>query len=161
MIGLSTDETSLLPPLNKRRGKDKNPRPTGKAHGNFVHGQGKTREWDSAKHAAWKQGVLQKYHFACIVTGKTTHLQCHHMEGWWFEPGRYDIENGAPLTAKIHRKFHRMYGNGNNKKAQFFNDEYGIGIERLNQGNHEPSLTIENIQERQKTYKERAHQEFL
>jgi hypothetical protein len=31
---------------------------------------------------------------------------------------------------------------------------YGIGIERLNQGNHEPSLTIENIQERQKTYKE-------
>jgi hypothetical protein len=47
-----------------------------------------------------------------------------------------------------------MYGNQNNTKAQFLNDEYGIGIERLNQGNHEPSLTIENIQERQKTYKE-------
>ena len=71
--------------------------------------------------------------------------------------GGYDIENGAPLTAKIHRKFHRMYGNQNNTKAQFLqflNDEYGIGIERLNHGNHEPSLTIENIQERQKTYKE-------
>ena len=50
-----------------------------------------------------------------------------------------------------------MYGNQNNTKAQFLqflNDEYGIGIERLNQGNHEPSLTIKNIQERQKTYKE-------
>jgi hypothetical protein len=48
-----------------------------------------------------------------------------------------------------------MYGNQNNTKAQFLqflNDEYGI--ERLNHGNHEPSLTIENIQERQKTYKE-------
>jgi hypothetical protein len=86
------------------------------------------------------------------------------MDGWWFEPGRYDIDNGVPLTAEIHRKFHQMYGNGNNTKAQFvqfLQDEYGIGIERLNQGNHEPSLTLENIQQRQKTYKERSHQEFL
>lgn len=85
-------------------------------------------------------------------------------EGWWFEPGRYDINNGVPLTAEIHQKFHQMYGNVNNTTAQFLqflHNEYGIGIERLNQGNHEPSLTIENIQKSQKTYKERAHQEFL
>jgi hypothetical protein len=56
----------------------------------------------------------------------------------------------------------------NNTKAQFLNyaayfikkcgvlyaKHIRLGIERLNQGNHEPSLTIENIQERQKTYKE-------
>lgn len=84
------------------------------------------------------------------------------MEGWWFVAGRYDIENGVPVTAKIHWKFHLIYGNKNNTKAQFsqfLNDEYGI--KRFNHGNHEPSLTIENIQKRQKTYKERSHQKLL
>jgi hypothetical protein len=164
LIDLSPEEASLLPSFYKRRGKDRNPRATGEAHGNYVHGLGRTRDWDSSKYAAWKQGVLQKYGFACIVTGDTTHLQCHHMEGWWFEPGRYDIDNGVPLTTKIHKKFHQIYGSGDNTKvqfAQFLQNEYGIDIERLNQGNHEPSLTLENIQKRQKTYKERAHQEFL
>lgn len=52
LIGLSREEASLLPPLNKIRGKDRNPRPTGEAHGNFVHGLGKIRDWDSAKYAA-------------------------------------------------------------------------------------------------------------
>jgi hypothetical protein len=42
--------------------------------------------------------------------------------------GGYDIENGAPLTAKIHLwpRHNQMYANKNNTKAQFFNDEYNM-----------------------------------
>jgi hypothetical protein len=63
LIDLPAEEASLLPSFYKRRGKDRNPRATGEAHGNFVHGLGKTRGWESAKHSAWKQGVFSKYGF--------------------------------------------------------------------------------------------------
>ena len=48
-----------------------------------------------------------------------TDLECHHLNGWWFEDGRYDIYNGVPLSREIHKKFHQLYGNGQNTQKQF------------------------------------------
>ena len=43
-----------------------------------------------------------------------TDLECHHLNGWWFKDGHYDIYNGVPLSREIHKKFHQVYGNGQN-----------------------------------------------
>jgi hypothetical protein len=61
------------------RGKDKNPRKKGEAHGNWKGGDGRTRDYDSKKYSAWKEAVLRRHNFCCVVTGATKDLACHHI----------------------------------------------------------------------------------
>lgn len=35
--------------------------------------------------------------------------------------GRYDIHKGVPIKKRIHKQFHKQYGNGNNTIEQFEN----------------------------------------
>lgn len=86
----------LVPP--KTRGKDIQPRKRGYQHGNWKHGFGKTRDWDTTKYSAWKEAVLRNGYFCCFVTGQTTNLTCHHLNSWnWCKEGRYDPLNEMVL----------------------------------------------------------------
>jgi hypothetical protein len=79
----------------------------GPAHPSYKHGQGKARvnPKDLPKYKAWQEGVYQKCHFKCVLTGETANLECHHLEGWWYEPGRFDIANGVLLHKKYINSF--------------------------------------------------------
>ncbi len=80
----------------KIRGPDQKPRKRGVEHGNYKHGFGKTRDYDSLQYSKWKQAVLLKYGYACILTGHTANLQCHHLFSWYEAPTlRYDVHNGV------------------------------------------------------------------
>ena len=153
---LSSDQQNQIQVNCTKRGKDKSTRVSGKDHGNWVHGTGKTRDYDPKKYSAWKNGVLKLYNWRCIVSGSQTDLECHHVIGWWYEAGRYDIYNGVPLSRKIHKKIHQQYGQGKNTKGQFelfLQNEYGMRFRSKKQhGNHEPSISISQVQEQQKTF---------
>nr|YP_004581369.1 Putative site-specific DNA endonuclease [Schizomeris leibleinii]AEH05421.1 Putative site-specific DNA endonuclease [Schizomeris leibleinii] len=137
----------ILPP--KVRGKDKKPRKKGKEHGNWKHGLGKTREYDSEKYAAWKEAVLRNCNFRCLVTGKTDKLNCHHLNSWdWYEEGRYDAANGVAITVDIHKEFHAKYGSGQNTFEEFEHflfENYNMTLNDRQYGNHEPRFTTESV----------------
>lgn len=132
------------------RGPDKKLRKHGPDHALYVHGFGKSREYDPKKYTSWKEGVLRAGGFRCLVTGKTKDLTCHHLNSWdWFVEGRYDIANGVVLTDEIHKQFHSLYGSGQNTRKQFTNfllTYYNMTLNNEQHGNHEPSLTVESLQ---------------
>ena len=148
-----------------KRGKDKTPRKKGEAHGNWKGGDSRTRDYDSLKYNAWKEAVLKRYNFRCIVTGATKDLACHHLNSWdWCVEGRYDALNGVVLTKEIHNKFHKIYGQGQNTIEQFqlfLSTNFNIAIDLQQHGNHEPSLTTEQMQELQQTRAARLHKELV
>ncbi len=66
----------------KKRGKDKKPRKNVEEHGNWKHGFGKSRSYDTKKYAAWREAVLRNGNFRCFVTNETKNLNCHHLNSW-------------------------------------------------------------------------------
>ena len=161
---LSTEQRKTINTNTNRRGKDKSRRIHGQNHKNWVHGFGKTRNYDPQKYSSWKSGVLKLYDFRCIISGSMTDLECHHLNGWWFEDGRYDIYNGVPLSREIHKKFHQLYGNGQNTQKQFevfLQNECNIVFKLKKQhGNHEPSISIKQLQEQAKTFRVKKFSEI-
>jgi hypothetical protein len=151
----------------KTRGPDKKTRKRGSEHKNYKHGLGKTRGWDSDRYASWKEGVLQRDNFCCFVTGKRNKnlLVCHHLNSWDIHPDqKYDIYNGITLTKEIHRSFRREYGAGKNTKEQFerfLQEKYNIFQYPWQHDNHEPILSIEEIEARRASQLERQKQAFL
>jgi len=148
------------------RGQDKKPRATGKDHGNWIHGMGQTRvDYEGPNYNAWKEGVLINFNFKCFVTGSTSNLECHHLDSWnWSIEGRYDINNGIVITKEIHKLFHKKYGNGNNTGQhfeQFLINEYNIIEMPWQYGNHDPSLTLQNVKQWRKTKNEEKQVEFI
>lgn len=154
-------------PPPKKRGPDKKPRKRGKHHGNYIHGQGKTRDYDPQLHAVWKQGVLQKDNFRCFITGETdsNKLHCHHLNGWdAFKDERYSIANGITITSQIHQNFHKEYGFGSNTREQFehfLEKEFNITTYPWRDVNHEPNLSAEQLREKQKTMQEKFKENLL
>lgn len=139
---------------------------TGAAHPSYIHGQGKNREYISDKYGAWKAGVLQKYDFKCIITGENNNLVCHHLEAWSIcEKGRYEITNGVPLKESLHQDFHKKYGSGTTTTQfeEYLQTEHMWGEKEFpwRQGNHEPSVSVEQIQEKQLSLREQKYSEFL
>lgn len=132
------------------RGPDKTPRKSGPEHALYVHGQGKSRSYSAKHYAAWKEGVLRKGGFRCLVTGERNNLTCHHLKSWdWCEEGRYDIKNGVVLADRIHKQFHSAHGSGGNTLEQFkefLRVEYNMTFDVEQYGNHEPSLITENVE---------------
>ncbi len=163
--GNPLQDTFLSPKPSRGRGPDKKPRKSGPDHGLYIHGKGKMRDYDPKLYAAWKEGVLQKYSFRCFITKETEDLQCHHLNSWDISvDGRYDINNGIPLQKRIHQQFHQEYGSGKNTIEQFekfLKENYQIEDFPWQNENHDPNLTIENIQARQASQKELKKQELL
>jgi hypothetical protein len=148
-----------LPELKPRQHKK------GEAYGTWKGRDSRTCDYDSLKYSAWKEAVLRRYNFRCIVTGVTKDLVCHHINSWdWYEEGRYDEKNGVVLTREIHHKFDKIYGQGKNTQEQFqlfLSTNFNISIDLQQYGNHEPSLTTEQMQERQLTRAARLQIELV
>jgi hypothetical protein len=139
---------------------------TGPAHPSYKHGKGKNRDYDSRKYSAWIEGVLQKNNFKCVVTGETTNLACHHLEAWSIsEAGQYNINNGVPLKKSIHTDFHGKYG-ASTTTAEFedyLQTQHNWGDKPFpwRQGNHEPSLSVDQFEKKQLRLKEKKYKEFV
>lgn len=153
----------ILPP--QVRGKDKKPRKRGEEHGNWKHGFGKSRPYDTEKYRGWKEAVLINDDFCCFVTGEKEELACHHLGSWdWFIEGRYDPLNGITLKKEIHEKFHKMYGSGQNTVEQFedfLKKEYNMCLPNDRKGNHDPSFTTEKLFEKIKTKDEEKQEQLI
>lgn len=65
--------------------------------------------------------VFKRDNYICQITNqKGGALVVHHLDGYgWCKDKRTDIDNGITITKNIHIEFHKMYGYGNNTKAQF------------------------------------------
>lgn len=137
---------------------------TGPAHPSYIHGKGKSCDYEASKQAAWKEGVLHAYGFKCIVTGATKDLACQHLEAWSIcEERRYDFTNGVPIRSDIHKQFHKEYGSSTTTLdfEKFVRDFYSwTNPFPWRQGNHEPSLSVDEIEKKQVLRKEEKKASF-
>lgn len=85
------------------------------------------------------QKVLARDNYTCQCCGRTKiKLAVHHLNGWnWDLEHRYDVTNGITLCDDengCHKKFHAIYGSGNNTKEQFeeFTNSQNIIIDDYN-----------------------------
>ena len=66
--------------------------------------------------------------------------------------------------SEIHKKFHQLYGNGQNTQKQFevfLQNECNIVFKLKKQhGNHEPSISIKQLQEQAKTFRVKKFSEI-
>lgn len=150
----------------KQRGPDKKPRKRGREHKNFKYGA-RTRNYNPLRYNAWKEGVLRRDNFSCFVTGEIEKklLTCHHLNSWDVHiDERYEISNGITITKAIHRAFHKEYGAGNNTKEQFeefLQKNYNIFEYTWQNDNHEPILSVDEIEARRASQQDRQKQLFL
>jgi len=81
------------------------------------------------KYGLWAQLVKSRDNFQCQFTGKTDNLHSHHI---WSKAENPELEtetnNGITLHKDIHREFHTIYGNKNNK-AQILEFAASKGID--------------------------------
>lgn len=80
---------------------------------------------ESYEYGKWRRVVFERDDYTCAYCGQRGgKLEAHHLEGWKVNKElRYDINNGVTLCVSCHRTgdhaFHKIYGKGNNTKAQF------------------------------------------
>lgn len=114
----------------------------------------KRRKINYALYMPWRQGVLRACSYKCFITGSistpSNRLECHHLIGWWYQPGRYDIKNGVSLSRSLHIQFHNLYGRGNNLTIQFeefCKTHYNITYFPWRHGNYKPRFTFKQEQQ--------------
>lgn len=63
--------------------------------------------------------VIVKYKKKCVACSKFTTI-VHHLDGWdWCYSGRYDPNNCVLVCSECHKRFHNIYGYGQNTRYQF------------------------------------------
>ena len=69
----------------------------------------------------WVCEVLKRDNYTCQCCGQYGgKLNAHHKDGHdWCIEKRTDVTNGVTLCEECHRKFHKVYGKGNNTEQQF------------------------------------------
>lgn len=77
--------------------------------------------------------VYERDNYTCQCCGNKRggNLVAHHLNGYnWDKEHRTDVNNGITLCENCHKKFHHIYGYGNNTKEQFeeFNNNYNKSI---------------------------------
>lgn len=70
----------------------------------------------------WFRNVFKRDKYTCCICGvKGKEMNAHHLNGFdEFKEDRYKVENGVTLCKECHKKFHKIYGYGNNTKEQFY-----------------------------------------
>lgn len=75
----------------------------------------------SAQYNQWRKEVFERDGYTCQVCGKIgKNLNAHHL--WSFadhEDSRFVVDNGVTLCRSCHRKFHSIFGMGDNTPDEF------------------------------------------
>lgn len=81
----------------------------------------KRRNWECENYEDWKNGVFERENYTCEKCGiRGTILNAHHKDGYkWCKSRRTDVDNGACLCEKCHKKFHSKYGVKYNTEEQY------------------------------------------
>ena len=67
----------------------------------------------------WRKKVIKR-DGACIKCGSRHRLEAHHINGYADYPhGRIDVNNGATLCHKCHKKYHRKFGTKRVNRVNF------------------------------------------
>ena len=75
---------------------------------------------DSDEYQSFRNKVMERDNFKCIITGKNGNLEVHHLESVNIAKDKiFDIDNAVTLHSSVHSMFHLKYGNGSNTLDQF------------------------------------------
>ena len=75
---------------------------------------------DSIEYLNFRKEIMFRDTYQCIITGMKGHLEVHHIDSVNTNKDRImDSMNAVTLHKSVHSKFHLIYGNGDNTKAQF------------------------------------------
>ena len=79
------------------------------------------------RYRKWRTKIYKRDNYICKkCNNKKKFLNAHHKNAWnKFPEQRYDINNGITFCIDCHKKFHKLYGIGNNieKQTQEFLNE--------------------------------------
>lgn len=78
--------------------------------------------WDRPQREskAWRAKVLMRHLQECQICGGADRLEAHHIESYADnEHLRWDVDNGACLCKRCHKKFHDYFGRGGNTEKQW------------------------------------------
>ena len=79
----------------------------------------KERKYDK-DYLPFIKSVLKRDNYYCQCCHSRSKLVVHHMDGYnWCKERRIDISNGITLCENCHKKFHKIYGYGNNTEKQW------------------------------------------
>lgn len=96
-------------------------------------------ERNSVEYRAWREKVLERDDYKCVLCGSEDRLDAHHKDGYkWCIDKRVDVDNGATLCRLHHKLLHSIYGSGSNTREQY--EEYEHLIKTLLE-------TMKNIEE--------------
>lgn len=80
------------------------------------------RNRDYPEYIKWRKSVYEKDNYTCVCCQKyaSGKLNAHHLNSYdWCVEGRTNINNGITLCEECHKKFHKLFGYGNNTKEQY------------------------------------------
>jgi len=87
----------------------------------YIDPEGNNKNRRNNNDADWAKSVHARDSYICQKCGcNNTTVNAHHIESYDVnEDLRTSINNGSTLCEECHRKFHSIYGNGNNTREQF------------------------------------------
>ncbi len=87
------------------------------------------------KRQKWRQKVLKRDGFRCVLCNKIGYIVAHHLEGWKENISlRYITTNGITLCYQHHRCFHSLYGKNKATRKKFLDFKKRCENKEITQG---------------------------
>ena len=80
------------------------------------------RDMQNGEIRKWTSEIFKRDNYTCKCCKKkgNTFLNAHHLNSWnKYKELRFEINNGITLCEDCHKKFHHIYGYGDNTELQF------------------------------------------